>query len=674
MMAISRIKRILEKSPRYIFKRICHELKLFFDRRVLEPFWQNTHSGSRLLSSIGINSVEEFLNTIDAFKFPGLPDSVDLQRLSSNSKEKVMTRAEFAMSHSVDLMGSGPVQLGREIQWNRDYISGVSWPNERHYRIEYTNLDQSSDVKFPWELSRLQWLIPVCQAFLLTDDIKYARFCERIITSWIEKNPVGESVNWSCTMEPAIRIYSLIYFFLVLKGVYRKHNESKFLEVLLCSIYQHARFVYRNLEISDVNGNHYTANISGLYVASLFLHHYGQSQVWQAFAVHELEKEIRLQIHSDGVDFEGSIPYHRLVAELFGFPHHLSRLNRVDSFSGAYQLRLNNMMLYTSMYLRPDGLAPIFGDNDDARVLPLGTQGLNDHRYLVNWLSWILNSEQKFETDDDSELAWLGVGGNHDGFSDSWEVFQATRQSRTFESSGMTVLCSDSVHLVIDGCSLGQSGRGGHDHNDLLSFELSIGGIPLVTDSGSFAYTGNYKKRNAYRATSAHNTPQVDGEEINRFTAERELWTLQHDARPLSTSLVKVARGRESITLNHDGYSRLYQNVRIERKFSVDHLKSSVCIHDIASGTAGFQLSIPFHLHPSIKVDSLGPSQLLLTDDLSQKQFMFTVSDSSELELELYESFFAKSYGIERERQAIRLRGSGPYIEVKATITAYENS
>ena len=49
----------------------------------------------------------------------------------------------------------------------------------------------------------------------------------------------------------------------------------------------------------------------------------------------------------------------------------------------------------------------------------------------------------------------------------------------------------------------------GHAHCDLLSFELSIAGEPVIVNSGTYAYQselGSY-----FRSTAAHNTCQIDG-------------------------------------------------------------------------------------------------------------------------------------------------------------------
>ena len=73
------------------------------------------------------------------------------------------------------------------------------------------------------------------------------------------------------------------------------------------------------------------------------------------------------------------------------------------------------------------------------------------------------------------------------------------------------------ITYFIDCGPIGLAGRGGHGHNDALSFEAWLEGAPLVIDRGSFVYTGSFEKRNEFRSTASHNTPSVDGEEINRF-------------------------------------------------------------------------------------------------------------------------------------------------------------
>ena len=85
---------------------------------------------------------------------------------------------------------------------------------------------------------------------------------------------------------------------------------------------------------------------------------------------------------ADGVDFEASTAYHRLVLELFLLPA-LQRLKLGLDVPDAYASRLRRMAAFTAAYCRADGTSPLWGDADDGRVLPFGPQAWGDHRYLV---------------------------------------------------------------------------------------------------------------------------------------------------------------------------------------------------------------------------------------------------------------------------------------------------
>src|SRR5438477_2465623 len=64
-------------------------------------------------------------------------------------------KAQEALDHIVDLLGSGPTQLGERIDWQCDFKTGFTWPIDvLGYDQDGLRLGNPCDVKVPWELSR----------------------------------------------------------------------------------------------------------------------------------------------------------------------------------------------------------------------------------------------------------------------------------------------------------------------------------------------------------------------------------------------------------------------------------------------------------------------------------------------------------------------------------------
>ena len=77
--------------------------------------------------------------------------------------------------------------------------------------------------------------------------------------------------------------------------------------------------------------------------------------------------------------------------------------------------------------------------------------------------------------------------------------------------------------MVVDAGEVGMGGIGGHGHNDVLSFDLSAAGAPLLVDSGTYTYTADPAARQAMRSTAAHNALRIDGQETSRLAGDRWL-------------------------------------------------------------------------------------------------------------------------------------------------------
>ena len=211
------------------------------------------------------------------------------------------------------------MDLGDVIDWHKDYKVNFYGLAAYHRNIDYMNPGLPSDVKFPWEVSRMQWLIPAGQAYLLTGDERYAAAVRSILEHWIQTNPYSYGVNWVCTMDVALRIISWTWFFRVFAAS-KSWSDFGFREDFLRTLFLHALFTEKHLEKSDINGNHYISDAAGLVFAGLFFGQGVDAKRWLDLGWQILCSELPRQVFEDGVDFEGSVPYHRLVSELFLLP------------------------------------------------------------------------------------------------------------------------------------------------------------------------------------------------------------------------------------------------------------------------------------------------------------------------------------------------------------------
>jgi uncharacterized heparinase superfamily protein len=533
----------------------------------------------------------------------------EYRRLCPGDGERIRAAAEEALAHRVTLLGPDVLNLGPRIDWSRDYRSGVAWPRRYMRDIEYVNPHDSSDVKVPWELSRLQWLIPAGQAYLLTREERYAEGVRNVLDDWIEANPYAQTVNWSCTMEAALRILSWTWFFQVFHASQAWADRS-FRERFLCALYLHGDFTERHIEISDVNGNHCTADAAGLVFAGLFFGEGKDAARWLAKGWALLSEEIGRQVYPDGVDFEASVAYHRLVAELFLLPALYRRACGLD-VPPPYRDRLLAMARFAAAYCRPDGSVPLWGDADDARALPLGGQALNDHRYLPGLVGavWDMPELKLAFGGDPSEILWLLGPAAAESLPRSARPPRPP-SSQAFPDGGFYVMRNDVDHVFVDCGPVGLAGRGGHGHNDCLAFEAVLDGVHLVSDCGAFLYTASFDERNHFRSTAFHNTPRVDGEEINRLDPER-LWTLEDDARP---EVRRFGTGPDADTFcgAHAGYQRLSPPVTPVRTIILNHREHSLLIRDAFEGSGRHRIEVPLHLAPAVRATATEPGRVLL--------------------------------------------------------------
>jgi hypothetical protein len=346
----------------------------------------------------GLACVESLFNALSRGRHDRMPtleslsygrwfiDRHDTEILESGGTEELLAHADLCVRHLFNILGTGLVNWGEPINWHQDIKSKGVWPSHYYKRLRYSLTgEKGSDVKIPWELSRFQHLPLLAKAYFVSRDTRYAEEVVRQIADWITANPFQYGVNWTCAMEVAIRACNWMWAWWALKDnpLWSKEFNEKFLE----SLWQHGLYIEHNLEDeADIRTNHYLADVVGLLFIGVMFPRFNNAYGWREFGINQLPRCMAEMVYPDGVSFENSIGYHRLVLQFFAYSAILCNKNGI-AMPKAFWERLERMFEFIMGCMRPDGRMPMIGDADDGRFFMLSNYydcDRWDFRYLLS--------------------------------------------------------------------------------------------------------------------------------------------------------------------------------------------------------------------------------------------------------------------------------------------------
>jgi uncharacterized heparinase superfamily protein len=565
----------------------------------------------------------------------------------------IRAEAELIVDHRVDLLGSGLVDLGENIEWSRDFKSGYSWPPVFYQDLEVTRLTDASDAKVPWELSRSHHLLTLARAAALFEEERYAQELERQLGSWLAANPTGYGINWANPMEVALRAVNWVWAVGTLEA-WRPLDATLRAE-LTRSLQTHGRHIAANLEGTPyLRSNHYLSDLLGLLVLGSVLERDPEAEEWRRFARSEFEEQIQSQVHDDGTGFEASLPYHGFALEILLIAAVVA--SRTESpMTSRFTQRLRQMLEASRLLRHPDGRFPQFGDSDSGRVLPVSFARPPTVDHLL-WLGAALFMDfRPLPGDPHAEVALtLGLPTWHRLLSlppaDS-------PTSAAFPAGGYYALRGRETYVVVRCGGVGQNGNGGHAHNDLLSFELSRQ-VPIVVDSGTYVYTSYPDERNAFRGTAAHNTVVVAGEEINPLVPN-ELFRLRGSARP-QLELWDERPDWVRMVASHDGYTRLRPPTVHRRTFLLERSSGRLAVRDELVGEGEQTAETFLHLAPSTLVTRIGAFEF----HIENRGTVATLAYTGTSEVEVVNGWVSNQFG-RRQRATVLVARAAGFLPLK---------
>jgi hypothetical protein len=585
-----------------------------------------------------------------------------LARMFPDRVTRLRDAADRICRHEFDLLGSGPCYVRDStrpgavpgygpLDWSLDPIAKRRFPTGfKHADWTPRMRPGNADIKWPWEIGRCQHWVTLGQAYRFTGNERYAAEIVNEHQDFLDANPIGIGMQFLCTMDVAIRALNWVMAFELVRAS-PSFDGAAALRAYR-SLFDHGDFIVNNLENKyEVTSNHFLSNVVGLYGVALVFRDLPQGAAWLKQCREWVEQEMRVQVLEDGADYESSVPYHRLVAELFLSAARIAQLEGT-ALSPGYLARLRQMTEFHFATARPDGLMPQVGDADDGRLhifTDYGTWQPQDGRHLAGAAAAVLGDRQ-----------WMAAGGGDALWESAWwgapidGMAVANAQvppptARLFPHAGIAVSRDQGLYLLVTNARVGTAGFGNHKHNDLLSFEYHDQHTPLIIDAGSYLYTSDPDARNRFRSTAIHNTVMIDGVEQNDLRPD-------YLFRLFETSSVEHVRfGKESgedvYVGRHTGYERLASKVTHEREFRLTTASGRLSITDRLRGAGRHALRWHFHLAPGVEVEAGGEGRSLLR--AGGKEWSLTVPNN--LAIAVSGAWYSPSFGVRVPCQALDL-------------------
>jgi hypothetical protein len=537
---------------------------------------------------------------------PVLPTTFDVSAYT--------TQADRILDGRFRVFALDAVTLGFPPDWNRDPKTGTRAPMSFGKLLNYRDERLVGDIKYLWESNRHAELVTLAQAWHLSRDPRYANACGALIDSWLSACPYPHGVNWTSSLELALRLVNWSFGWHILGGEAAIVFEGDAGQALrlrwLTSVHQHCHFIAGHLSRHSSANNHLLGELLGLFVAATRWPLWRESRRWHDLARAEFEREALLQNASDGVNREQAIWYQQEVADMMLIAGLYARNNQCE-FGTEYWNRWTAMLEFIASIMDVAGNVPRLGDADDAVVARLDpAPDFDAFRSLLASGALLINDaplralfKAKALTLDD-KTRWLLGDAAAKKFSAIAPPPRALAvPRRAFPQGGYFILGSDlessrEVRIVADAGPLGYLAIAAHGHADALAFTLSAYGNEILIDSGTYTYHSGEHWRDYFRGTRAHNTVTIDGQDQS-VTGGRFLWT-KHAA--IKSTVYETSSGLEGLSAEHDGYHRLADPVTHRRELSYLKDPRVLRVRDRLTCKSRHYVEINWHFSPACVV------------------------------------------------------------------------
>lgn len=366
-----------------------------------------------------------------------------------------------------------PLVTVTELDFDSDFLKRFSVEELMQDRVTFLYCSEDFSWNEKWEIEEqsalwnfnlhyFEFLFPLVKSWKETKNEIYWEKIKQCIEGWIKNNPKqGGGPGWAA-YTIALRLTNWISVYTLMQQEIEQDIEFK--KKMLDSMYEQYVYLSCHLE-KDLRGNHYFEDLKALVLCSIFF----DDEILLEYALEELKKQCKEQILEDGMHFELSPMYHKIIFE--------------DVVRVAVALReAGHRDEEMEMYLKPM-LDVAYSFEEGLERIPLFNDCGNNVAKSLD--------------------ALLDACRNHFQLLPNFKA--------SFPISGYYIFKQGDIKVIVDAGQPGPTYIPGHAHCDAMSFEVFKSGKPVIVNCGTYAY--QCEERSFFRSTAAHNTVMVDGVE-----------------------------------------------------------------------------------------------------------------------------------------------------------------
>ena len=530
------------------------------------------------------------------------------QRIASEYSQ--MERGEVVLLGKAWPLGTlAGLAVGDPALFLRDPVSGSIWPNADRYcfDIPYRHVTGLGDVKFLWEINRLQFLQVAAAHARMSGDLGLKRRVFDVVFAWMDANAPFRGPNWNSGIELSARIVTLVVI-LSYAGEPAAAAERVRLRAFVNA---HAFWLALYPSRYSSANNHAIAEGLGLFLAGLLAPDLPGAARHEHEGRQLIETQCLLQLTADGVGVEQSPTYAAFSMEMVAFGALAARFcgRPLDKTVSA---RLDAAAQHLFWIMNANGETPAIGDNDEGRILTTSIDSEQHYACSIATCVTALTGATPLAPRPRSPELREAL------FGPTAPRGPAPSGVRTFPQGGYSIV-RDEIEgrpsiLVFDHGPLGYLSIAAHGHADALALWLDVAGRPVLIDAGTWLYHAGGDMRNWFRSTAAHNTVLVKGTSQS-LPAGAFNWSHKANTWLINSSGGQANDGKSWwFEAAHDGYAKRYGVTHIRRVAA--GTAGEIVVSDRLDGTGGrWDVAIQFLLAPDLKAVATAIGVELRRDD-----------------------------------------------------------